>query len=383
MTEAAHDQATMFAAWLATGDPDMGRIAIAMGGVSENEWETIAASLPSPFDADAVGSVIARAHELLSRAPSDAKSLTRLALRMTRQMNGATCSDLPLIEGDAWRECAAAHLKMAEFSDALEAVSRARACYARSESSRVNAAILLLLEARTLFELGRGNEALAAVDLGARELLDSGADRKKYVQAKTIQASILMGMGQHDAAMDVFNATARLALQAGDKETLAYIVWNTGLIAAKLGDTDNAKRSFDAALRYFDALGLRGEIPHVRAALAALLKQQGRYDEAVSELFQVRAEFLSQGIPVAAAIAALRVVEVRLLSGRTTDVAWLCDEMVRTFTAARLQKNLLTALAYLSEAARQRDLAESDVTYVSEFIERAQDDPNQTFAAPA
>jgi tetratricopeptide (TPR) repeat protein len=383
MTDGAHDQARLFAAWLATSDPDMERIAIAIGGASESEWEAIAASLPDQFEPGAVGRVICRAHELLSRAPTDAQSLARLALRMTRRVNATICSDLPLIEGDAWRECAAAHLEMAEFDDAHQAVGKARVCYARSKSARVNAAILSLIEGRTLFELGRWAEALASVDEGSRELIDSGADRKKYVQAMTIKAVILLGMGQPDAALDVFSAATNLATQSGDNETLAHILSNVGLCAAKLGDTSHAKLCFESSLQLFDDLGLTSEMPFVRTAMVSILKVKGRHNEAISELFKIRAEFLSLDIPVRAAIASLEIVELMLVCGRCAEVPPLCTEMVRTFTKARLQKNLLKALAYLDEVARGRLLAASDVIYVASFIERAQDDPRHTFTVPA
>jgi len=383
MTDAAHDQATLFAAWLATRDPDMERIAIKLGGVSEREWEAIVASLPAPFEADAVGRVICRAHELLGRAPTKAQPLASLALRMTRKLNVTTCSDLALIEGDAWRECAAAHIEMAEFEDAHQAIARARACYARSPSSRINAAILLLIEGRTLFELGRWSEALATVDLGSSELLNCGADRKKYVQAMTIKAVILVGMGQPNAALDVFPAAADLATQSGDNEMLAHVLSNIGLCAAKLGDIAHAKLCFESALQLFDDLGLRVDMPVVRWARVSILKAQRRLNEAISELFKVRAEYLSLGIPVNAAIASLEVVELMLVCGRSGEVTPLCNEMVRIFSAARLQKNLLKALAYLKQVARRRTLAAPDVIYVSAFFERAQDDPHHAFTVPA
>ncbi|MEA2166657.1 MAG: MalT-like region [Thermoanaerobaculia bacterium] len=381
MTDAAREKARMFAAWLDTLDASAELVALSLADAGDVEWQEILSLLTEPLDTAAVSRTIARAHGLLGRSPRDAQSLARLALRMTRHL-GPVCRDLPLIEGDAWRECAAAHLEMAEYADAYEAVAPARACYARSKSSRLNAAVLSLIEGRTLFELGRSAEALAAVDHGSSELLQCKADPKKYVQARTIYAGILLGIGRYNDALDVFTAAGDLARQAGDRETLAYTLWNVGLCAAQLDDFGRAKRCFSSALEYFDRLGLRSEMPHVRAALVTILRHQGRHKEAVSELFKIRAEFLSLQIPVAAAIASLRIVDVLLLSGRITDVPALCEEMVKTFTAARLQKNLLRALAHLSQIARQRQVATTDVTYVATFIELAQDDPHRSFPVP-
>jgi tetratricopeptide (TPR) repeat protein len=374
--------ARVLLAWVETLEPEAERVALEIAATSNEEWQTLVASLPRPIEADAICRVISRAHDLLARDPAGASRLARLALRMTQHIN-KTCSDPDLIEGDAWRESAAAHLELAEYADAYDAVEKAHACYSRTSAGRINAAILSLIEGRTLFDLGRYPEAIAAVEHGAAELLDTGADRKKYVQARTIHAVILVGMGQPDAALDVFSSAADLAMKAGDKETLAYIMWNTGLCAARLEDTARAKRCLDSALQYFEGLGLKAEVPHVRSAMVATLRVQRRYNEAISELYKIRAEFLALGIPVRAARSALEIVELLLLCGRLGDVTPLCKEMVETFRAARLQRNLLQALAYLTEVARRRQLASSDVTYVAAFFERAQNDPDAGFRLPA
>lgn len=382
MTNATREDARLLALWVDTLDADAESVAIAMAEATEPKFREILQQYEGQLDCDSVSRVIARAHDLLARSPTDAQRLARLALRMTHHLK-SRCADVALIEGDAWRECASAHLELAEYADAYDAVQRARGCYSETTASRVNAAILSLIEGRTLFDLGRCSEAIAAVEHGAAELLDTGADRKKYVQARTIHAVILVGMGQPSAALDVFSAAADLAMKAGDKETLAYIMWNTGLCAAKLEDTARAKRCLDSALRYFERLGLKAEVPHVRSAMVEILKVQRRYNEAISELFKIRAEFLTLGIPVRAAISALEIVGLLLLCGRWGAVTPLCNEMVETFTTAGLQRNLLKALAYLREVAWQRKLEPSDVTYVAAFFERAQSHPNATFALPA
>ena len=381
MTSAAPEQARIFAAWLDTLDTGAEPVAIALGEVAEPEWQSVISSLAEPFDCAAVSRVIARAHELLGRSPRDAQCLARLALRMTSHLDPSTC-DLPLIEGDAWRECAAAHLEMAENTDAYEAILQARARYARSKASRLNRAILSLIEGRALFELGRTSDALQAADRGASELLKCKANPKKYVQAKTIYAAILVGSKRYLEALDVFDEAADLAVKAGDQETLAYILMDVGLCALALDDSGRAKRCFEGALQYFDGLGLWYEMPRVRTNMVEVLKVQGRYNEAISELFKIRAEFLSLGTPVRAAITELQIVQILLLSGRG-DVVPLCNEMVKTFKAARLQENLLGALAYLNHAAKERRLAPADVTYVAQFIEHAHKDPDRAFVRPA
>ncbi|MBV8543752.1 MAG: hypothetical protein JO093_05640 [Acidobacteria bacterium] len=380
MIEATRECARLLEVWVDTFDSDAEKVALALGEAPEARCQEVLKQCEQRLQNDAVSRVIVRAHDLLPRSPRDAQRLARLALRMTRHLKDDPSRDLPLIEGDAWRECAAAHLELSEFADAYDAVTNARACYSRTEASRINATILALIEGRTLYELGKAKEALAIVDRASTELLDLSVDRKKYVQARTIYASILAGMADYDAALDVFSAAADFAMKAGDQQTLAYVLSNAGLCAAKLEDYPRARKCFNSALQYFADLGLVSEMPHVRAALVTILRQQGRYNEAVSELYKVRAEFLSLGIPVAAAIASLRIVEVLLLCGRTRDVPELCDEMFQTFASARLQNNLLLALGYLSEIARERELAASDVTYVASFMEEAEHNPDQEFA---
>jgi tetratricopeptide (TPR) repeat protein len=373
----------MLAAWLDTMEPGLERVAIALGEAADPEWQAVAGALPRPLRVNAVSDVIHRAHELLGRAPRVAQSLARLALRLTQHLSPSRSYDVHLIEGDAWRECAAAHLEMSEYVDAYEAIGEAKSRYSLSRSARTNSAILALLEARALLNLSRRDEALAAIEGASLVLLDCKADRKKYVQSRTMYAVVLLDMGRYDEALDVFTAAGDMARRAGDKETLAYILWNVGICAGRTGDPVRGKRCLEIALKYFERLGLASEVPHVRKELVAILKIQGRYNEAISELFKIRAEFLALGIPVAAALAALGIVEALLLSGRLADVQTRCAEMVKTFRVARLQKNLLMALAYLDCVGRERQLGREDVTYVSAFIEKAQNDPRHSFIAPS
>src|SRR5436305_6934287 len=304
MIHTAREQARALALWLETGDAASEAVAIALGEVPEDTWNAVRQRYARPFECNSVNRTIAKAHELLGRSPREAQSLARLALRMSRNLSHEA-SDPFLTQGDAWRECAAAHSEVAEYADARDAIGEARACYSRSSASRMNATLLSLIEGRTLFELGERQEALSVVDRASAELLRYGAERKKYVQARIAYASILAAMAQYGAALDVFSEAADFAMNAGDNEMLAYVLSNSGLIAAKLEDYANARQCFESALRLFADLGLASEMPHVRAALVTILRQQGRYNEAVSELFKVRAEFLSLGVPVAAAIASL------------------------------------------------------------------------------
>lgn len=373
----------MFAAWLDKLDAGDERVALALAESRERDWQEIVASLGSSFALRAVHDVIARAHELLARSPRVAQKLARLALRMTRSLDKDGSIDLPLIEGDAWRECASAHLEMREFVDAQEAIACARACYERSDAAEENGAVLSLIEGVTLHRLRRPTEALAAVDAGSRLLLELGASRKKYVHARTIYAGILLGTGDAEGALNVFNEAAELAMQGGDKETLAYILCDLGICATRIDDTIGAKRCFDSALKYFEVLGLTSEIPHVRKGLVTLLKNKGRYNEAISELFKSRSELLSLGMPVAAALTALEIVELLPLCGRSAHVAPLCAEMIERFTAARLQKNMLMALAYVNDVAQQHKLAASDLIHVAAFFEQAQNDPDRKFIVPS
>lgn len=304
----------------------------------------------SPLGSATTRRLIALAHDTLSRDPNRAVWISRLAIRAA-----ATAIE----EGDAWREHAAALLEVGEYENARSAVARARMVYRRAGSVEHNEAVLGAIESCLLHELGDSLRALALIEISARTLLRLN-DKKAYVRARTIHATVLFSLGKYREVADMYAAMAELAKHEGDSETLAYAVLVVGRCAVKLGEITRAQQCFETALEMFETLGLRTETPRVRKGIAEILVEHGRIHEAISELYKARAEFLSMELPVIAALVALDIVDLLLRVGRTSEIELLCDMCPES-----LPPNAAEAFGALREGA-----TEADVQRVRGFLER-------------
>jgi tetratricopeptide (TPR) repeat protein len=308
-----------------------------------------------PLDRATTRRLIALAHDALSRDPNRAVWISRLAIR---------AAAAPVEEGDAWREHAAALLEVGEYEEARAAVGRARAIYRRAGSVEHNEAVLGAIESCLLHELGDSRGALSLIEMSARTLLRLN-DKKAYVRARTIHATVLFSLGKYREVAGMYAAMAELAEQEGDSETLAYAVLVIGRCAVKLGEISRAQRCFETALEMFETLGLRTETPRVRKGIAEVLVEHGRVHEAISELYKARAEFLSMQLPVIAALVALDIVDLLLTVGRTSEIELLCETCPE-----RLPPNAAEAFAALHERAGRACVTQADVQRVRGFLER-------------
>ncbi|HWS71217.1 MAG TPA: hypothetical protein VN605_03850, partial [Thermoanaerobaculia bacterium] len=192
-------------------------------------------------------------------------------------------------------------------------------------------------------------------------------------------AHTLLEHGRPAEALRVYETIALVAEKLGATETLAHILNNVGVCAVSLGDLDRAETCFGIAYKMFEDINLTAELPRVRGGKVLVLTARGRYNEAVSVLFEIRRQFLDFGMPIVAALVSLDIVENLYLAGRTSQIASLCEEMVMTFTAASLRQNAMKALAYLTDLARQRPVVPDDVQLVRTFLTRLDAEPEAMF----
>jgi tetratricopeptide (TPR) repeat protein len=364
------------ARWLTAGtEPDevAGLVHRLKRSATSMQWDSIGAAFAKPT---VIAALIARSHALLGADPAKSELFSYLAVQLAFYLE--TPGDAFAVKGDAFREYASALFAIGDFKRASEACDEAAFAYASATDNRKKElSILALTRGQALHFLGQSEKGLKLIAAAAEEL--RSVDKKKYVEARVIYASILLSRQEVERALEVFEATGSDARQQNDTETLAYVVNNVGLCYVALGDIDKAKACFHQAMRTFDAAGLTAEVPRVRGGLIRILIREGSYNEAISELFKCRADFLQLRMPLVAASVALRLVEVLFLAGRHSQVPSLCAEIVQTFTDVGLHREASKALSYLTE---RRRIEPQDVEFVKAFVERLEKSGDEKFHRP-
>ncbi len=105
----------------------------------------------------------------------------------------------------------------------------------------------------------------------------------------------------------------------------------------------------------------------------------GRADEATAKLGQVRGEFLAQGLPYDAALAALELATFYLRAGRTEQVKDLARQMLPVFAAHEIHREALAAIALFRQAAEQERATLALAERVATFLLAARATPTLLF----
>lgn len=328
--------------------------------------------------ADSLQRLIDRTHNLLSRDTRTAMHYGRLATALAQYLWGDPAEESARLEGDAWKEYAAALLRMGQFIDAKHACATADLFYSIVGERDYERTVLCLIEGQVMHFLGQTDQGLLRIEQAASLLLAVFEKRKKYVEARIIYATILLRVERWREALEVLESSRDIAKEEGDIETLAHILNNVGKCYTNLGNQRKAYDCFSAARDIFTQLELWVEVQRPQVGLTEVLKHEGRYAEALSELYKTRAVFLKKlQLPMDAARVAVRIVEVSLLANKTTEaIESLCAETVTTFQNAGLHREAMKALAYLHEIAQVYRMEMKDVIHVQNFLERL--DPTDT-----
>lgn len=287
------------------------------------------------------------------------------------------------MEGDAWKAHAAALLRAGDYSDADRACRQASSFYTLvdPEDCLFERTLLNIVEAQVAHFLSDAERALALAGTAAATLARAFPDNKKdYIRARTTFATILVAdFRRYDEGLKALDECAEFARREGDTESLASLVNNIGQVYSLLGNLKAARDCFTTALQGFTSLGLKTEMVRVQGSVWRILMQEGRYNEAISELYKTRSAYLEMRMPVVAAEVNARIIEALFAAGRLKDIPTLCALNLEAFTKANLPREAAKALAYMNAAAQSRTLTSDEVEIVREFLERLQADPDERF----
>ena len=213
------------------------------------------------------------------------------------------------------------------FSEALELVTRARACQGLSPDARL---VLLLKEESILTEMGELPRALAAL-AEAAPLCEASGDRRMLLVLRFNMADDLCRLERYEEAAKLLPQVRDLAIQQANELDLIRLGWLTAKVAA-------------------------GE---------------GRTEDAVAGLEQVRGEFTAREMAYDAALSSLDLAVLWLKAGRTGEVKDLAIAMGWIFTAQGITREALASLALFCEAAMQESATVELARQVIADIEQA------------
>lgn len=278
------------------------------------------------------------------------------------------------LRAHAWKDRGQALLYLGRYDEALLALDQAEAEFEPFGSLGHDRAIVHFCRATLLQHLRRFDEARALLH-ECRQVFREHGDTSTYVKCTLAMGNLLVRTGDYRNAKDML-----LPLLDDDSFIAAQARMALGWCAVHLGSANEAIEHFHESAR--DCLRRGRELEAVRAtygAGAAMLRLH-RFREAIATLLSTRETFLARGLVEEGGLSGLAIVEAQLVLGDAQAARRLAASLVREFTAAKLNRRAVAALAYLNDAIAASSATPEIARDVHAYIVALQIDPTRDFA---
>jgi tetratricopeptide (TPR) repeat protein len=347
---------------------------------SREEWMPRLKEHPEWRTAGVVRKLIAATDRAIETMPPDALEIANLAGEIAGGLdrNRYSSVELATLTLGAAREKAYALYVTGRYHDALEVVQGVSSCLGFSP---IDDARLHMVQALVLCDLEQYEIALNVV-AEALAACEFAGENQRQIQARRIQAIIYYRSRQFRQALDILTClenevSVSLAERAG-------ILQNIAIAYRELGNFGQAQIYFARCFELLQRLGHPRGLAKARWLLGRTLLMQGNYDGAVDVLHSVRSELRELGMDTDAAIVSVDIAHAHLLTGEPKAAANECQLLLEYFKTARLTytEAALTAVSFLSEAARQGRASTLVVHHVRDFLEALPRRPSLAFVPP-
>jgi len=322
---------------------------------------------------DAIDRLTWRAHELLAVAVSHAAAIeVPLQFATTKRA----------VQVQAWLEYGRVLRVLGHLGKARRALKRARSLAAMLSGRHYYLAMIDLVEAPLLYDLGEREEALTMIGLAARQFAVYH-DAERLVEARLIESSMILADGDSVRAAEVWNGTHEAARNSYDSpEVTGRMDLKIGLVELRDGNPAGAARLLASAVKRLHAAGLPDAAIRARSHYADACAARGRVDEALSEYRLAYSEMLLRGGLVDAASTAIEIADLLLTAGRTPELPPTLVRFVHTLRDAGLTVNALEPFAYLRARAESATLTRDDLRAARAFFGDLRLHPYTHFIAP-
>ena len=282
------------------------------------------------------------ARHLMMRDARRGLVLARLASLVAPRVRCRTrvaAGQIQRLKGEAFYLCASGYLRCRRCHEAKEAAERAMWTYRVTGSTddvRRELAIVEMAYGEIVFYRGNTERGLRIMARAAEVFLHVCHDKRLYAIAMTTYACHMLLDRKFRSALRVLDEAMFYAIEIDDKVVIASILHNVSAAAAELGLT-GALPCRNISRERFEQFQLDSEVPKSRYIAYVLLKRAGKHDEAISELYMIRQDFLDRGLPVVAAQTAVQIVEQLILLGRSSEARYVGEEGLQILASAGVE----------------------------------------------
>lgn len=336
------------------------------------EWPTLAARPEFQTNAalERLGEEVRRR---LDRNPREALALAELATTIADALPATAYPAVTLaqIRAMAWKDRANALRFGGRYDDAFEAIARAEQYLEKHVALGLDRAIVQLVRAFTLIDVGEFQQARALAMTCSSVFLAHG-DVTRALQAGEIEGHVLYEEKRYADASTLFMSLLEVARAAEDIEALARLHNNAGYCAMQLNDFRAANVHFSEAVAKLTDRGEFVAATRTQWGAGLVLLGRGQFEQAMQHLHAARESFTRFEMIEEAALCGLSIAENLLSRGAVTDAHTIVSEIAQEFRAASLERRVIEAITTLENETARNDATVDNVRHVYTIIETAQ-----------
>jgi tetratricopeptide (TPR) repeat protein len=292
----------------------------------------------------------------LDRNPREALALAELATTIADALPKTTYPAVTLaqIRAMAWKDRANALRFLGRYEETFKAIAHAEEVLEKHVALGLDRAVVDLVNALTLVDTGRFDEARAlAMTCGGVFLAHGDLTRALY--AGEIEATVLYEEKRYADALPLYTSLLEVARVAQDHEIEARLHHNAGYCALHLDDFRGANIHFANAIAKLTDRGETVSATRTEWGFGRVLIARGQIEAGMRYLESARTSFTRYGMLEEASLCGLSIAESLLSRGRETEARDVVREISVQFSNSPLDRRIINAVASL-----EHDIAESD-----------------------
>ena len=325
----------------------------------------------------------AKAHALYASRPLEALIFADLAATVADLLPDDVYPNNAVYElrGTALKERANALVRLAEFEEALSSLEKAARAYEHLRSSGRGLAAVELVRAAVYYERGELQEASEHVDRAEAGYAHLSLERQR-MKAVWLRGEIAYEAVDYIAAAAIFQQVIEFGENISDAGWIARGSFCRAACELERGNLAAAVTLYHNALMIFREIGPAEYRIETEWGVARVALYAGKASDAARGLRDVIAEFEEIGRVANVALAGIDLAEALLVLERWDEIMKVAGHGFRALKKAGHLTGALTALAYLKEAAAQRQLTPRTLKAVREYLRRVERAPDLLFVPP-
>jgi len=307
-------------------------------------------------------------------SPARAVELADLALRIAGRVPGDE-RWRSQIQGYAWAFVGNARRVRGDLPGADEAFARSGELWQPSAGlALLDESRLLDLEASLRRDQRHFPESLKLLDRALALGKGEAAGRILIKKAKTLEE-----LGDYESAVTALRRAAPLVNAEADPRLLLCLRFNLLVNLCNLDRHGEAAPWLPEVKDLTVRLGNELDLVRLRWLEGRIAYGQGRIEEAMIALRQVRAEFALRGIAYDTALVTLELSALLAMERRASEVKDLARHLVPIFQAQDVHREALAALTIFRKAAEEETLTAELARELLEFLQKARENPHLRF----